>query len=78
MFGPLVVDGIDMRAGLVPILSGPTRPESECTSILPYMNKPVPLKQLTGADAVLQYNQTEDGPRKGWITEFVITEVKQE
>jgi hypothetical protein len=78
MFGPLMVDGVDIRAGLVPIPSGPTRPESECTNILPYMNKPVPLTQFAGADAVLQYHQTEDGTYKGWITEFVITEAKQE
>ncbi len=67
-------NGLDLSAGLVPIPSGPTQPESNCSAILPYLNKPVPLKQFPGVDAVLQYKHIEEGPYKGNQTEFIITE----
>lgn len=71
-------NGFDLSAGVVPIPSGPTQPESNCTVVLPYLNKPVPLRQFPGADAVLQYQHTEEGPYKGNLTEFVITEARNE
>ena len=71
-------NGLDLSAGVVPIPSGPTQPESNCTVVLSYLNKPVPLRQFPGADAVLQYQHTEEGPYKGNLTEFVITEATNE
>jgi hypothetical protein len=75
---PLIIDGKDLTPGLVPIPSGPIVAESECTSVLPYMNKPVPLIPFPGVDGVLQYKHKEDGPQNGWNTEFIITDTKHE
>lgn len=54
----------------------PAASESECSAVLPYLHKPLPLEQgPRGPDVhILMFTETHDGGTKGWHCEFLIAE----
>jgi|HubBroStandDraft_4_1064222.scaffolds.fasta_scaffold14353_4 hypothetical protein len=50
--------------------------ESECSAVLPYLHKPLPLEQgPRGPDSqILKFTETHEGGTKGWHCEFTIGE----
>jgi hypothetical protein len=54
----------------------PAASESECSAVLPYLHKPLPLEQgPRGPDLqILRFTETHEGGTKGWHCEFTIAE----
>ena len=54
----------------------PAISENECSAVLPYLHKPLPLEQgPRGPDLqILKFTETHEGGTKGWHCEFTIIE----
>ncbi len=54
----------------------PASSENECSAVLPYLHKPLPLEQgPRGPDLqILKFTENHEGGTKGWHCEFTIIE----